>query len=520
MFVGAALLVVVAMCRIISTYWVFNHTMDEPTHIACGLEWLTEHAYTYELQHPPLARIAAAIGPWFAGAPNVPKSELPSQNPLVLYNSPSYYRSLASARAGELPFFILAAGVVWLWAKYLYGYKTAIVAVGIYTCIPAVLAHAGLATTDMAIGATLPAAVYAFVRWLDEASYVRGVVLGLAIAAGLLSKFTFLLFFPVCVLVILGIRFGRMRFSRDHVASLALTCGVCFVLVWGAYWFRITPLPKHEAISLPGVEVLLGIQEARDHNRDGHLTYLLGKQSKYGWWYFFPVVLLYKTPLALLVLVILSCVWLRGRPREQFLPLACAAAILLSVLPSHINLGIRHILPIFAFLSIPAAMALVKLFDADRRILRVAGAGLALWYVSASVLAHPDYLAYFNELAAGEPENIRVDSDLDWGQNVERLARRARELGINEQIGFAWFGSVDPSKHGLNWYPASAWEPASGWVAVSATAMMLWEEKSPTGSRKRPWSWLDEFEPLERVGGSILLYHIDEKPFDGKGKPR
>ncbi len=36
----AAALIAFASLRIVSTYTVFNHTFDEPAHIACGMEWL------------------------------------------------------------------------------------------------------------------------------------------------------------------------------------------------------------------------------------------------------------------------------------------------------------------------------------------------------------------------------------------------------------------------------------------------------------------------------------------------
>jgi len=56
-----------AIARVISTYAVFNSTSDEPAHIACGMEWLQWGTYTYEPQHPPLARAMIALGPYLAG---------------------------------------------------------------------------------------------------------------------------------------------------------------------------------------------------------------------------------------------------------------------------------------------------------------------------------------------------------------------------------------------------------------------------------------------------------------------
>src|SRR5580698_5519461 len=74
----AVALVVLASIRIVSTYLVFSHTFDEPAHIACGMEWLDKGVYTWEPQHPPLARVAAAIGPYLMGvrSQNTPRVDI------------------------------------------------------------------------------------------------------------------------------------------------------------------------------------------------------------------------------------------------------------------------------------------------------------------------------------------------------------------------------------------------------------------------------------------------------------
>src|SRR5215213_5758129 len=58
----AIVLIAVGSLRIVSTYAVFNHTPDEPLHLACGMEWVQKGVYQYEAQHPPLARVATALG--------------------------------------------------------------------------------------------------------------------------------------------------------------------------------------------------------------------------------------------------------------------------------------------------------------------------------------------------------------------------------------------------------------------------------------------------------------------------
>src|SRR6266851_4460156 len=61
-------LTVLATGRIVATYTIFSHTFDEPAHIACGMEWLEKHTYSYEPQHPPLTRVMTALLPKMFGA--------------------------------------------------------------------------------------------------------------------------------------------------------------------------------------------------------------------------------------------------------------------------------------------------------------------------------------------------------------------------------------------------------------------------------------------------------------------
>ena len=103
-------------------------------------------------------------------------------------------------RIGILPFFVLAAGVIWAWARRLFGDRTALTCRYFCFCaLPPILGHAGLATTDMAITAGLSAAVFAFEVWLGRPTLRQSAFLGVALAIAVLSKFSALLFLPVCL---------------------------------------------------------------------------------------------------------------------------------------------------------------------------------------------------------------------------------------------------------------------------------------------------------------------------------
>ena len=416
-----------------------------------------------------------AIGAWLAGAHDN------KIVPLILYDSPSYYRTLSFARAGEIPFFILACLMVWFWTRRLHGDLAAAAAVLLFTNLPPVLAHAGLATTDIALCGTLMAALYAF-----ESGKV--ILLGLAVAAGILTKFSFLLYFPVCLAVMFVLGDRKEYLSRFRARPLAIAILTCVLIVWATNFFSFAPLMQ-------------GLPDLRRHNRFGHPSYLFGDLRTHGWWYFFPVAFAYKTPIAFLALLLIACYFLRHGPRRHWIPLVCALAIIASAMPSHIDIGVRHILPVYALLAIPAGMAAAS-------APRIVAGLLVLWLVVVSVRAHPDYIAYFNEFARGRPELIRVDSDLDWGQDCQRLARYLSDRGI-KQASFRMFGNLDPSRHGLaNYQLASPWEPSTGWIAVSATERYLSLIEPPIGTHAKPWAWLDPYQPVDRIDGAVLIYRI------------
>ena len=182
--------------------------------------------------------------------------------------------------------------------------------------------------------------------------------------------------------------------------------------------------------SLPAPEFFDGIRSALRHNSEGHPSYLLGQHGTTGWWYYFPVALAVKTPIAFLILVALG-VWVCVKRRAQvgvLLPLAFVLGILLPAMAGHVNIGVRHILPIYLGLSIIAAAGLIRIAQTTA----VGALVLVLWMAVSGALSHPDYLAYFNEFAGSEPEKVLVDSDLDWGQSTKPLARRLKQLGATE----------------------------------------------------------------------------------------
>jgi hypothetical protein len=516
--------------RIASTYTVFTHTIDEPVHIACGMEWLSKGVYQYETQHPPLTRIMVALGPYLLGVRTMGQKDMLLEGPLLLYTGGQYDVRLALSRAGNLPFFWLACWMVFLWGSRLLGTAGGVVSVLMFTMIPTVLAHAGLSTTDMGVTAGFAAATYASVRLAEQPSLRTAIWLGLALGLMVLTKFSALPYFAVAAVAVTAWWLYSARPARQRLGSRLLACLpwlglsalLCFLIIWSGYRFSFGKDPWFP-FPVPFPELYSGIREVMDHNAKGHMSYLLGEMRTDGWWAYFPILIAVKLPLAFLALAAFG-LWRGAAARPEpatdaaaSWPFALAwlipAAILAVALSARINIGLRHILPAFPFFAILAgAGALWLLHQGDHsRYMRWTVAALAAWLCISSLIAHPDYLAYFNAIAGSEPEKIVVDSDLDWGQDIKRLGERLRELNATS-VTFSTVSLYSLPTHG---FPptqmSSPNAPAPGWNAVEVTEWKLFRMNLPLELRASSHVWPDFIKPAERVGKSILLYYISPR---------
>lgn len=507
-FVGVvALLAAIAVARVASTYREYGSTLDEPVHLAAGFQWLTAR-YRTDLAHPPLVRILCALPLRLAGALS-PSEYDPVQRGNSLLYAGDYERNLARTRAGNLVMLVAAIIGVALWARRTYSRNVAMLAVAIFTSAPPILAHAALITNDLGAATTLIFAVLALERYLDDRTPLRATLTGVAIALGLLTKFSFLVFFPPCALILCALRRKGVRWPHLSIAMAA-----AFVVLWAGYKFDFgspkelsrdgvflfeyaAPKPlraftrRLAEIPMPAPAFPLGIAELAFHNQQGHDAYLFGETSRNGWWYYFPVVFFYKTPIPLLLLAAWGLVIARERVYA-----AIAIAVMAVSMTASINIGVRHILPIYAPLSILAAYAAMQIWaQATTRFSRTALVALLVWLFGGVALGGRDMLPWFNELAQPNPASIAVDSNLDWGQDTLRLERAVRELHITE-LHAALFTNAR-----MNVIPLDPYTKTRGWCAASEMSLAM-------GKAKGEYAWLSVYRPVRRVGHSIRLYSI------------
>jgi hypothetical protein len=494
--VAALCLVAIGTLRIVSTYPVLNHTIDEPDNLAAGMEYLSTGRYLYHDENPPFARVFAAVGPYLAGERYHPGPEAHLEGDRILGKGAHYDRMLALARAGILPFYWTASLVVFLWARRVGGAAAAVAATALFSTIPPILGLSGIANTDMALCATASAATLAGLYWAKSPTRSRSITLGVLIALAILSKFTAIPFLAAGWTLMFVIHPRRRGELWKRRRAIAVVLGVAALAIWAAYGFTFARVEFLHA-RLPAPRLFTGMEKVWAHQKGGHPAYLLGRRSPGGFWYYYPVVLALKTPLAFFGFV-LAAVWLgiRGKRRiELLLPLAFAAGILLISMLGHVNIGVRYVLPAYVGLSVAAGCAAVA---ARHPAAKLAAGALLAWHVLSGALQHPDYLAYTNEIAGAHPERVVADSDLDWGQDMKRLASFLQSQGV-DRVTFTPFNTTYAMPIAMT--PGNPDIPTPGWNAVSITLCKVFGNPA----------WPDRLPPQKRVGKGILLWYF-EKP--------
>jgi hypothetical protein len=531
----ALLSMVVATGLIIGTYSVFDQFYDEGAHLACGMEWLDHHTYIFEPLHPPLARVAAAFFPYLYGARGYGLLNFWVEGNSILEYSGGYRKILTLARLGILPFFWLTCFLVWRFMATVFSDWHAAIAVLFVAFCPVVLGHSGVAATDAPLMATFLLALLALRALLEDAKWTTAVVAGLAIGLASLTKFTALPFLACSGgTLVLYYWFSRKKFPVAWRAAVLALIVFAFT-IWAGYRFSHGPVIAESRLSaedlakfigeppwkravllspyVPANEFFRGFKDAWFQGRSGRrASYLLGQVYDGGRWYFFPTAILVKTqiPMLLFSLAGMAVVVFErnmGRGGKSVFLLAGFLGPLLVGMAGTMNIGLRHILPIYPFMAMLAAIGLVYLWQLRvGRSLAYVVRGLVVlllaWNIMSCLRAAPDFIAYFNEAAAPHASSILVEDDLDWGQDLKRLNARLSSLHA-DSVWIAYFGAADLSNRlAPRFHMLNAGDRPTGWVAISEAKLL----KYPGD-----YGWLMQY-PYERVGKSIRLYHFETQP--------
>jgi 4-amino-4-deoxy-L-arabinose transferase-like glycosyltransferase len=471
-------------------------TWDEADHIYSAYMQTKHGDFGLNPEHPPLIKFLGALPLLHMRLKMPPLEDRPYRLQEVdggrafVFNNDANTILFRVRLATSLVTIALAL-IVFLAAQEMFGGGAGLIALGLIAFDPTLLAHSALMTTDAGQACFMFWSIYALYRYVKSPSNWRLLLVGLLFGLALASKHSAVLLLPMLLVLAIsevvwlgapprGEGDGIGRRSRHFAAAILAIVLLSVGVLWASYGFRYAAredglhLNPPMAVQLARVpspserEVLAAF--AKFHllpesylygfahvlfQSKAFTSFLLGRIYPHPVWFYFPIAILIKSSLTFLILFAIT-LWAlatgRLRARREVLYMVVPAAIyMVFAMAGGMNIGVRHVLPIYIFLSVLIAGAAWALIQKDRRWL-YAVVGLLLFQAISVVRTFPAYVSYANELAGGPSHvhDLLSDSSSDWGQQLKSVKRYLDQHGI-KNCWFAYFGQgvADYSYYGI-----------------------------------------------------------------------
>ena len=526
-------------------------TIDEFVHVPVGLYTLYNRDFSIDPINPPWARALAALPlladpPAFAPEPGAPHWGMGYE--LMRRNAESYQAIFVRARSAVIVMALLLGLVVFAWARELYDDRAAWVALALFAFSPNLLAHGHLVTLDLAGALGFVGSCYTAWRLIDKPGVGRALLVGVVMGLATLLKLSgFVLVAAIVGALLFRVvangravadRYGLIE-ALGHVVAMGVAAivtvnvgygfdgtfaplsgakldpkGVLFAVAESAPWLRL-PLPEP---FINGVDMVLNVGKAREPS-----YFLAGELSSEGWWYYHLAAFVLKSPLLVVFGAVFAMgTWTIGQSRGRyaeclFVPIVVIFAS--NALFNSLQIGVRHVLPAYPLFFIAMSPWVAAAASSWRdSIAHTVRAGvvvlLGVWMLWGTLSVAPRYLQYFSPLAGGADGGHRylIDSNIDWGQDLLRLADYVEENSL-DGVYLAYFGRVDPRVYGIPFVPLEKDLPQRGKAVVSATFLMgrpyFWYRSGRMGwVPAETYAWMRGKEPIDRVG-SMFVYDLE-----------
>jgi hypothetical protein len=509
--------------------WFINTqsiTTDEPGHIAAGIANWKYGRFTILVDHPPLGRkIMTAPLRFFA---NVDVN-------LVKWSAEDIPTGVTPQNLKWPRYIVMLMGIclgiaLWVVVARVFSESAATFALALYAFTPEIIGHFSVATTDGIGTLTFFLGVAAFAAWVNSPTWKRALLLALAVAVMSVSKFSNV---PMAAIILALMCFEAIRRRQlllvKHVLAIV---GISFVIICSAYnwhvarftfadgkmtghyqhreeeWVASVPFKSSFTLYVPGGDFIDGLGAVYRHNRDGHgRPYLLGDKAPThkGWKSYFLWAVLLKWPTTALLLGIMGVVVLARRkiPLSRGFWMAAMLPVLfyLLALNANIQIGDRHILPVYPFLLVSAAAAW-HYFRQSRKALIVLTV-LAVLNVADVMRYAPDYLSYFTPLIKqADTWHYIGDSNLDWGQGLIAL-KKYQDQHPDETIYLRNTGGLDPAFYGIRYKPFAETEHPHGTVVVSANEVVGSYNKDQFALQ-----WLFQYPLKAKLNHTMFVFQV------------
>lgn len=533
-------------------------TNDEIVHIPAGYYHLVAGDFHLNNEHPPLVKMWAALPLVLIQPEEPPAVHNPQEG--FMERTWGYHQRFWRAnrarlgsitfwpRAMMVPLTLVLGVVIFIYARKLFGATAALFAVALYVLEPTMLAHGRVVHTDVPAALVYLLFFFALHSYAEAPSLRHALLVGLACGVALVTKFSMIVILPVVICAAIAMCWMAPRLGQERrrvLAHFAIVIGAVLLIINAVFYFSSPPLEasdvrwvatKSEPIFgtlMKGLAIvskvvptyfLFGLYNVVIHNQYGHSTSLLGAHNDVGWWFYFPVAFALKTSIPFLILSIAALVWSLYRlvtARERvfafvLVPFGIYLAISMS---SHINIGIRHLLPAYPFLFIASGALLALLFRHGRArtavlLFMVLTFG---WMGYEAVRSFPDYIPYINQFAGGQPGwRFLSDSNVEWGDDMGELATYLKARGETRVTAAVSAGWSTLSHYGVEYVdllskPADS-TPGTRYVAIGASFLNGStipggvEGRLTTEQRTNFLARYRDRKPEAIFGGSIYLY--------------
>jgi len=579
-------------------------TFDELAHIPAGYSYLTKQDYRINPEHPPLIKDIPAIPLLFLNLnfPDDQQVWLQEEsapawwvqfdlgNRFLYYSDNNPREIIFWSRLAMILLLIFLGWLLFYWTKKKWGNTVGLGVLALFSFSPTFLAHGRLVNTDVGAVLGVLIAIIFWLKFLQLPNWKNIFLAGIGFGIAMIFKFSLIILIPFFVIItpFYAILFSEknkilksiIRYAGKGILAAAI--GVIFV-IWPVYQFHVwnyppeqqlrdtiadivnhpVPIARDVTFWMTEQEPLRGLAQytrgllmASQRTAWGNTATFMGEIANNSWLHYFPALYLFKIPLAFHILsfiVLAGAIWgiKRLTKEKRFLSWLKNNFIIMAIfiwtsvywlvsLIGNLNIGIRHLLPVFPFTYILVVLGTVKIisFITMPKLKKTAIIFVFIlfaWYIGSSLSTFPHYIPYYNELAGGTKEGhkIAADSNYDWGQDFYRLLHFIENPpggGKIEKIHLDYFGGEDPTywlgEKYVRLNPKEVAQDLSkgiplseagggieGWVAVSVGQIQGGITKPVRGFPDETgyYNWLEEYTPLARAGHSIFIYKIENK---------
>lgn len=532
-------------------------TFDEANHMFAG--YMMGHTGDYGLnpEHPPLVKLLAALpllGHTYFMPPLLRRNfkleaYLDGRDWLARNDGSSQVMVFRMRLAAGLLALALSL-LVFLAAREYFGPLAGLAALALVSFDPNVLAHSALVTTDVGVSMFFLASIYAFYRYVKQPALGRLALAGLSAGLLLATKHSGILLAPMMLLligyeIVAAPKESRGRIALRLAAAFAAIVVIGVIVLWAFYGFRyaarpagfelnpsladaakaLTPFNASIIMAFAHLHLLpesylMGLVDVKNMAQF-YPTFALGKVHAHGVWWYFPLVILVKTTLGFLALTALTLFAIASgklrRGREIVYLLVPAVFYLLVAIGAGMDIGARHIMPMYVLMFVLAGGGIAALAAQGRNWTALA-IGLLAAHIVSALTVFPNYMAYANEAWGGSKNTHKLlsDANVDWAQQLYQV-KQWQDRHRGEECWFAYFAypEINPETYGITCHHLpnidTYWMGGADLIAPQVHGYVLMSAGDLSGcewpsGKVSPYESFQHRKPDEMIDDAVMVY--------------